>query len=245
MEAVGISVPIDKHGIVSGCPKGLRTYCSRDKNPFALAISLNLHRRHLTAEQKRDIIARLLKEDPAQSDRKIGNMVKADHKTVGAVRAEAEARGEIPHVETRKDAAGRAQPARRPKAAKVEAKPANPTVTTGVVLSEKCKDRMRQQAANLFNKTGAVISAEQRKAEYAADEAADEDELSDQDKREVWLLDLMARASEAAAAAYIRKDDCVGFKVTRQALASARGAADSWAATLAFLETLPVMEDAP
>src|SRR5262249_18788087 len=35
-------------------------------------ISANLHRRHLTAERKREIIAGLLKENPEKSDREIG-----------------------------------------------------------------------------------------------------------------------------------------------------------------------------
>jgi ParB-like chromosome segregation protein Spo0J len=37
----------------------------------AYVLSQNLHRRHLTAEQKRDVIAELLKADPTKSDRAI------------------------------------------------------------------------------------------------------------------------------------------------------------------------------
>src|SRR5262249_40068638 len=40
---------------------------------------------------------------------------KVDHKTVAAVRREGEARGEIPHVETRTDSKGRKQPTRKPR----------------------------------------------------------------------------------------------------------------------------------
>jgi hypothetical protein len=82
-------------------------------DPCSLVKSTNVHRRHLTADQKREAIANILKARPDLSDRRIGDMVKADHKTVGTVRSEAEARGEIPHVETRKDSKGRKQPAKK------------------------------------------------------------------------------------------------------------------------------------
>jgi hypothetical protein len=82
-------------------------------DPYALVFSLNIHRRHLTAEQKRELIAKLLEADPNKSDRQIGRIIKADNKTVASVRAEKEAREELPHVETRTDSKGRKQPARR------------------------------------------------------------------------------------------------------------------------------------
>src|SRR5215471_1222259 len=64
----------------------------------AFIISKNIHRRHLTVEQKRTLADRLLKVDPTKSDRAIAEQVKLDHKTVAAVRAEGEASGEIPHI---------------------------------------------------------------------------------------------------------------------------------------------------
>jgi hypothetical protein len=76
-------------------------------------ISTNAHRRHMTAADKRKAIAKLLKMVPGKSDREIGRIVKADGKTVAVVRAEEEARAEIPHVETRTDAKGRKQPAKK------------------------------------------------------------------------------------------------------------------------------------
>ena len=85
------------------------------KDPRAFVVTMNIRRRHLSAEQKRDLIAKLLKADPAKSDRQIAEVAKADHKTVSAVRADVEQRGEIPHVETRTDSAGRSQPAKKGK----------------------------------------------------------------------------------------------------------------------------------
>jgi ParB-like chromosome segregation protein Spo0J len=77
-------------------------------------VSKNLHRRHLNAKQKRDVIKAVLKENPAQSDRQAAKKTKTDNKTVASVRKEMERREEIPHVETRKDSQGRAQPAKKP-----------------------------------------------------------------------------------------------------------------------------------
>jgi hypothetical protein len=84
-----------------------------NSDPYAFVVSANIHRRHLTAEQKRDLIAKLLKATPEKSDRAIGKMAKADGKTVAAVRAEQEGRAEFPHVEKREDTKGRKQPARK------------------------------------------------------------------------------------------------------------------------------------
>jgi ParB-like chromosome segregation protein Spo0J len=76
-------------------------------------ISANIHRRHLSPEQRREIIAALLKAEPTKSDRTIAGTANVDHKTVGAVREQLEGRGEIPHVETTTDKAGRKQPKKK------------------------------------------------------------------------------------------------------------------------------------
>jgi hypothetical protein len=107
-------------------------------DPYSYVIGANIHRRHLTADQKRDLIAKLLKATPDKSDRQIGKMTKADGKTVASVRNDLEARAEIPHVETRADSKQRQQPARKPR---------------------KTPEPGQQ-----------VISAEARKAAYAAEQ---------------------------------------------------------------------------
>jgi hypothetical protein len=80
----------------------------------AFVISKNIHRRHLDARQKREIVAALLKADPERSNNATAKMAKVDDKTVGAVRAELERRSEIPNVSNRTDSKGRAQPATKP-----------------------------------------------------------------------------------------------------------------------------------
>jgi hypothetical protein len=79
----------------------------------AFVISKNIHRRHLDAKQKREIVAALLKANPERSNNATAKMAKVDDKTVGAVRAELERRSEIPNVSTRTDSKGRKQPARK------------------------------------------------------------------------------------------------------------------------------------
>jgi hypothetical protein len=83
-------------------------------DPAAFVISRNIRRRHLTAEQKGELIAKLLKATPEKSDRQIAKTVKASPTYVGKVRAEKEAAGDVSTVDTRTDTKGRKQPARKP-----------------------------------------------------------------------------------------------------------------------------------
>jgi ParB-like nuclease family protein len=78
-------------------------------------VSLNIHRRHLTAEQKRDLIAELIKATPGRSDRQIAKTMRASPTTVGTVRASMEAKGEVSKLDTRTDAKGVKQPAKKPR----------------------------------------------------------------------------------------------------------------------------------
>jgi hypothetical protein len=101
-----------------------------DDEIVAYVVSANIHRRNLTGEQNRDLTAKLLKLDPSKSNRQIAAVVGVDHKTVGAVRKEAEATGEIPQLTktTGKDGKARKQPTSKPK---VEPKITKPTLETG------------------------------------------------------------------------------------------------------------------
>jgi hypothetical protein len=85
----------------------------RSADPWVYVVSANIHRRHLTAEKKREIVAELLKANPQRSNNATAKIAKVDDKTVGAVRANLERRSEIPNVETRTDSKGRQQPAKK------------------------------------------------------------------------------------------------------------------------------------
>jgi hypothetical protein len=84
-------------------------------DPYALALSLNLHRRHLTSEQKRDLVAKLLKAKPEASDRQIAKQTKTSPTTVGTIRKKAEAAGDVSKLDTRTDTKGRKQASTKPK----------------------------------------------------------------------------------------------------------------------------------
>jgi hypothetical protein len=78
----------------------------------------------LTAEQKREVIAALLREDPTRSNRATASLAKVDDKTVGSVRRDLEGRAEIPHVDKVVDTKGRRQPTSKtmsPEPAKTDA----------------------------------------------------------------------------------------------------------------------------
>jgi hypothetical protein len=91
----------------------IRVECFAD--PFEYVFSANIHRRHLTAEQKRDLIGKLLKADPKKSDRQIAETVKASPTTVGTIRSKMEQAGDVSKLDTRRDTKGRKQPASKPK----------------------------------------------------------------------------------------------------------------------------------
>jgi hypothetical protein len=55
-------------------------------DPLGFVISMNIHRRHLTAEKKREIITKLLETNSELSNRAVAAQAKVSHTTVGEVR---------------------------------------------------------------------------------------------------------------------------------------------------------------
>ena len=110
-ELVGLPVQIIKSRSDVTVRVGHKSqFASFTDDPYEYVLSANIHRRHLTAEQKRELIAKVLKAQPEKSNRTIAKQTKVDHKTVGTVRNKLEGRGEIPHVSTVEDTKGRKQP---------------------------------------------------------------------------------------------------------------------------------------
>ncbi len=108
---------------MAGVEPRFEDFTGDDAAALAFVISKNLHRRHLTAKQKRKAIADLITAQPEKSNRAIADQAKVDKNTVTAVRQEMEERGEIHHVEERIDTKGRKQPAKKKKAKKANKPP--------------------------------------------------------------------------------------------------------------------------
>jgi hypothetical protein len=110
MEAVGIKLTTG-NGQIEWAKIPSRNVKGSD--PIAFVISKNIHRRHLTADQKRDVIAKLIKATPEKSDRQIAEQTRASPTTVGKVRKDLEQAGDVSKLDTRADTKGRKQQARR------------------------------------------------------------------------------------------------------------------------------------
>ena len=98
----------------------------------------NLHRRHLSREEKQRLIDYFLKADSSQSDRAIADKTKTDKNTVKARRDKLQSGGEIHHHETRTGKDGKKQPAR-----KAPVKPLNKTPETYKKKSKGIEDLIR------------------------------------------------------------------------------------------------------
>jgi hypothetical protein len=105
----------DKGNRIDLCIPHKDLYGSGGVDPYEFVLSANIHRRHLSADDKRKLIAKLLKATPEKSNRLIGEQLKVDNKKVASVRAEQEQLGEIPQLTKTvgKDGKARKQPAKK------------------------------------------------------------------------------------------------------------------------------------
>jgi hypothetical protein len=185
---------------------GTYAILSDDVDPYDFVISANIHRRHLTADDKRKVIADLLKAQPEKSNRQIAEAVKADDKTVGSVRHALEGRAEIPHVETRTDTKGRRQPARKrparkqqPTEADLEARDAAEAANRGIADATEPDPTSSPQAArdNISpDGSGELARLRARVEELEAEKCRLENKIT---RLESEIEELRRPASEAEA----------------------------------------------
>ncbi|EYT61660.1 ParB N-terminal domain-containing protein [Microbacterium sp. UCD-TDU] len=90
-----------------------------DVEKTQLSISLNIDRRQLTREQRREIIAASLRAEPRKPDYQHAKALGVSPTTVGTVRRELQESGDVSKLETRIDSLGRTQPAEKPRPAPV------------------------------------------------------------------------------------------------------------------------------
>jgi hypothetical protein len=81
-------------------------------DPYAIALSFNVHRRQLTVEEWRARIDKLIIANPELSDRQLGKMAEASKNTIASARNKLEASGQIDQIEKRIDAKGHERPAK-------------------------------------------------------------------------------------------------------------------------------------
>src|SRR6266481_9664372 len=61
----------------------------------AYVVSANIKRRHLSANQKRDLLVKIVAAQPEKSDRQIGKQTGVDHKTIAKARKKGESTGDV------------------------------------------------------------------------------------------------------------------------------------------------------
>lgn len=95
------------------CPKIVHDDLD-DAGKRSLAFTLNLKRRHLNREQRRALIAESLQADPGLSNREHARRTGASNSTVGIIRKEMEADGQVCESHTSRGADGKVYPASQP-----------------------------------------------------------------------------------------------------------------------------------
>jgi hypothetical protein len=188
-------------------------------DPYAYVLSANIHRRHLTAEQRRELIAKLLKAKPGQSNRQIAKQVKADDKTVSKVRRELESTAEIPQLEKTTGADGKQR--KQPKKRDLE-------------KERRAREQRKREARGDLPSLKEILGADVDVVAEYVQRAGGVDKLTDcngDTNQDRWQLSLSNMAGEAVSLpAYWKKEfgDWRAFEVSSDLLELARQAVDTW-----------------
>jgi N6-adenosine-specific RNA methylase IME4/ParB-like chromosome segregation protein Spo0J len=122
-----------------------------------LARELNVSRRHLTAAQKRALVAGQLRDTPSISSRAIAAMLGVHHSTVEKVRKGLEETGEISQLETTEGRDGKERT--RPKPIRTaflpEAGNARELMATAKAIRDRAKEHGRKVRTDLINEIAA------------------------------------------------------------------------------------------
>ena len=95
------------------CPESVQAGLDEEE-VRALSRSLNLARRQLNREQRRQLVADQLRETPAWSNRRVARALGVDDHTVASVRLELQATAEIPQFTRTTGLDGKSRPTTRP-----------------------------------------------------------------------------------------------------------------------------------
>jgi hypothetical protein len=170
-------------------------------DPYDFVISANIHRRDLTGEQRRDLIAQLLKANPGKSDRAIAKPLKASPTTVGTVRKEMETTGQLSKLDSsiRKGADGkeRKQPAKKVK--KTAADPAAPDAAKAP--SKRAQKHQERNATAEANRLADVLFKRDRNLARELIAYLSRPQPRDLGERLLWALQFVEPADDAAEGA--------------------------------------------
>jgi ParB-like chromosome segregation protein Spo0J len=111
-------------------------FVGTDEDAKRYVISANILRRHLTPDDRRKHLKKLLGMSPEMSDRAIGKQVGCSHSTVAAVRHELEANGQIGHKK-RQESSGRNARGRKPITHKPPPAPSSVISTTTTPVEDR------------------------------------------------------------------------------------------------------------
>lgn len=134
---------------ISQYPKIIRSGFSEEEKRRH-ARRLNIARRQLTTEEKRDIIRDQIRDEPTKSARQIAESLGISHNTVSAVRHEMVDAGSIDHVDYVVDTLGRKQPINRYRATYIDNSP------DGRAAAVERADDIREQNKRATNGGGSV-----------------------------------------------------------------------------------------
>ena len=133
---------VDPEAIREQCCRTIGCIDAHHGGPAAYVISANIHRRHLTAEQRRDLIVKVIKAQPQKSDRAIAKQIGVGNKTVS--RARATVSGDTVEKRVGLDGKARRQPAKKaskPTARKDKARTEAPPAPR-CSFCRKCQDEV-------------------------------------------------------------------------------------------------------
>jgi hypothetical protein len=131
--------------------------CKPDTDPYDYVLSVNVHRRHLTAEGKVEVVKKLAKAHPEKSNRQLAKETGTSHPYVAKVREKMEEAGDVETLPRRTDTKGRKQPARRKRRSKDDFDAEMKRRREAEALAQSSTEAKRQEPADIPADTPAIV----------------------------------------------------------------------------------------